>query len=276
MFIQFFTHSSFFLVGLFAGGFFVFIRSRLKLTLAEQEKAHFQERIRLLQHMQQEMGDKFKGLSVEALRQSQESFLQMAHASFEKLQQQAHHTFEKKEQAVDALIKPVKESLDKFEGKIREIETARVGAYAGLKEQVSHLLETQKQLRQETSNLVKALRAPVVRGRWGEIQLRRVVELAGMVDHCDFFEQETVIAEEKRFRPDLLVRLPGKKNIVIDAKVPLEAYLEAIENPDEEQRKYKMPVCCKTVSWTLFINSLISSAVDPSALIIKFPCIRET
>ena len=121
--------------------------------------------------------------------------------------------------------------------KIRALETVREGAYQALTTQVDGLLETQRQLRQETGNLVKALRSPVVRGRWGEIQLRKVVELAGMVNHCDFFEQQSVDGENGKLRPDLIVKLPAHKNVVVDSKCPLSAYLEALDATDDETRK---------------------------------------
>jgi DNA recombination protein RmuC len=123
---------------------------------------------------------------------------------------------------------------------LRDLEQARVGAYEGLREQVANLLNEQKALRGETRNLVGALRQPTVRGRWGEIQLRRVVELAGMLPHCDFLEQHTVTVEEGRLRPDLLVKLPGGGVVVVDAKVPLQAYLDALEAPDEATRSLRL------------------------------------
>ena len=134
---------------------------------------------------------------------------------------------EQRQQAIDQLVKPLKESLEKVDGKIGEIEKARAGAYAELREQVRGLATSQLQLQAETGNLVKALRTPHIRGRWGEIQLRRVVELAGMVQYCDFTEQETVATEESRIRPDMIVRLPGGRTIVVDSKVPFDAFYES-------------------------------------------------
>jgi len=143
-------------------------------------------------------------------------------------------------QALVDLVAPVRDSLDKVDSKIQELEKARAGAYAALHEQVRGLAETQSQLRAETGKLVTALRTPGVRGRWGEIQLRRVVEMAGMLDHCDFVTQTAVASEEGRLRPDLLVRLPAGKTIVVDAKTPLDGYLQAIEAPDEPTRKARL------------------------------------
>jgi DNA recombination protein RmuC len=138
------------------------------------------------------------------------------------------------------IVAPVRDSLQRVDSQIREIEKERAGAYAALQEQVRSLIETQSQLRSETGRLVTALRTPHVRGNWGEMQLRRVVEMAGMLDHCDFTSQTTLRGEDGRLRPDLLVRLPGGRTIVVDAKTPLEAYLRAIEAGDETTRKARL------------------------------------
>ena len=154
----------------------------------------------------------------------------------EKFQEGAKGDLEKRQVAIAELLNPVKESLHKLDTGMRQIEKERKGDQESLKEQVRSLLENEKQLKQETSNLVKALRTPLARGRWGEIQLRRVVELAGMLNNCDFFEQQHDVNDEVRLRPDLIVRLPGGSQVIVDAKVPLEAYLEAIHADDENVR----------------------------------------
>ncbi len=216
------------------------VRATQLATTLDQERKQAEEKLAMLNEAQRKLENAFKALAAEALKSNNQSFLELAKATLEKFQETAKGDLEKRQQAIHELVKPVKESLDKVDAKINELEKARSGAYQGLTEQVRSLMETQQQLRSETSNLVKALRAPQVRGRWGEIQLKRVVEMAGMLDHCDFYEQQSAETEEGRLRPDLLVRLPGRKNIVVDSKAPLMAYLEAIEAPDDETRKAKL------------------------------------
>src|ERR1039458_3528002 len=173
-------------------------------------------------------------------RETEAALLDVARSAMAQAQDAARGDLELRQQAIAELVMPVRASLDKVDCKIQELEKSRAGAYAALHEQVRGLLETQQQLRTETGKLVTALRTPGGRGRWGEIQLRRVVEMAGMLDHCDFVTQAAVTSEEGRLRPDLLVRLPASKIIVVDAKTPLDGYLQAIEAPDEQTRKARL------------------------------------
>jgi DNA recombination protein RmuC len=215
--------------------------------MLDHERRQAEEKLALLHEAQQRLADAFKALASDALRSNNQSFLDLAKATLEKFQESAKGDLERRQQAIQELVKPVKESLEKVDSKINDLEKARAGAYSGLTEQVKSLLETQKQLQSETSNLVKALRAPHVRGRWGEMQLKRVVEMAGMLDHCDFYEQQSADAEGGRLRPDLLVRLPGNKTIVVDAKAPLSAYLDAVEAKDEETRTGRLQAHARQV-----------------------------
>ena len=194
----------------------------------------------VLRWRKQETESAFKALSADALARNNQAFLELARATLGQTQEAARGDLEMRQQAIVELVAPVRNSLDKVDSQIQELEKARAGAYAALREQVSDLGETQSQLRAETGKLVTALRTPGVRGRWGEIQLRRVVEMAGMLDHCDFVTQAAVTSEEGRLRPDLLVRLPAGKIIVVDAKTPLDGYLQAIEAGDEQTRKARL------------------------------------
>ena len=206
----------------------------------ESERALFAERQATLEAARASFADAFKSISADALAKNNLSFLELARAALEAQQTAAKGELEKRQQAIGELVAPVKTSLEKFELQITWLEKARVDAYATLTEQVRSLAGAQDQLRLETGNLVKALRAPQTRGRWGELQLKRVVEMAGMLDHCDFHEQESTTTEDGRLRPDLIVRLPGGKNIVVDAKAPLAAYLDALEATDEEAKRRKL------------------------------------
>jgi DNA recombination protein RmuC len=210
------------------------------LATLEQERKQGAEKLAVLDDAQKKLLDAFKALSAEALKSNNQSFLELAKATLGTFQETAKGDLDKRQQAIRQMVLPVRESLDKVDTKIQELEKARSGAYHGLREQITSLQETQKELRSETSNLVKALRRPQVRGRWGEIQLRRVVEMAGMLDHCDFDEQPSTDTEEGRLRPDMVVRLPAGKNIVVDAKAPLEAYLNAVEATDDATRTEKL------------------------------------
>jgi len=211
------------------------LRASLQATLEGERRALAEERA-LVADAERRLGDTFRALSAEALEASGTSFLRLARESLEKYQEGARGDLESREKSIRDLVEPMRQALSKFEVQVTDLERRREGAYAGLSEQVRSLAEAQTQLRSEASNLVKALRAPQVRGRWGEVQLRRVVELAGMVEHCDFAEQETVAGSDGRLRPDLVVRLPGGRCVVVDAKAPLSAYLSAVEAKDETER----------------------------------------
>ncbi|MGA2725662.1 MAG: DNA recombination protein RmuC [Bryobacteraceae bacterium] len=207
--------------------------------LGLSEKAA-QEKLALLEEARQKLADAFRALSAEALKSNNEAFLQLARETLEKHQIQAKGELESRQKAIEQIVRPLAESLGKVDQQIQELEKTRVGAYAGLTEQVRTMGETQAKLQAETANLVTALRAPQARGRWGEIQLQRVVELAGMIERCDFDQQPSVDTEDGRLRPDLVVHLPLGKSIVVDAKVPLKAYLEAVEAADEATRAAKL------------------------------------
>lgn len=190
----------------------------------------------LIDHTRQELVGSFQALSGEALKQNNEAFLKLAAVSFESLQIKAEGDLVQRQQAVDALVRPLQESLQRYDEQLRLLEQSRQSAYGGLDQHLKSLAESQQRLQQETGNLVKALRAPTVRGQWGELTLKRVAELAGMVDHCDFAEQLSVTGDEGRFRPDMVVQLPGGRQIIVDAKTVLSAYLDAHEAQNEAQQ----------------------------------------
>ena len=210
-------------------------QARLAAELAS-ERAASAEKLALLEDTGRRLRESFQALSAEALRSNNRSFLELATTSLREFQKSATFDLESRQKAIADMVTPIRNSLHEVDTKIQQVEKERATAYAVLGEQVKSLALSQQQLQSETANLVKALRAPSVRGRWGEIQLKRVVELAGMLEHCDFDEQRTVATEDGRLRPDLVVRLPGGKNVVVDAKAPLEAYLESLEAEDDARR----------------------------------------
>jgi DNA recombination protein RmuC len=204
-------------------------------------RAQYTARLVSIEEARGRLETTMKALASDALSQSNQSFLELAKSQLEQLQKQTTSDLEQRKQAVEHLVAPLKESLTKVDGKLQELEVARTRAYAELSTQVRQLAETQKDLRSETGNLVSALRdRPNVRGRWGEIQLRRVVEMAGMLEHCDFETQHHVTTEDGRLRPDLVVRLPGSKTVVVDAKCAGQAYLESLSCTDDEERAAKL------------------------------------
>lgn len=219
-------------------------RHRLELTLRETEirmeaqQAAAEEKLAMLEEARNRLSDAFKALSSEALQKNNEAFLQLAQENLSRFQSSAREDLEQRQESINKLVKPLSESLEKMDREIRELESKRAEAFAGLTQHLKSLVSVQERLQDETSNLVKALRAPQVRGRWGELQLRRTVELAGMINYCDFEEQSSVQTEEGRQRPDMIVRLPNGRNIVVDAKAPLAGYLDALEasTPEEQKR----------------------------------------
>jgi DNA recombination protein RmuC len=213
----------------------------IELTTAlDHERRQAQEKITLLEEAQARLSQTFKVLSADALSANNQSFLDLAKSTLEKFQESAKTDLTSRQKAIGEMLTPVQQALNKVDVKLVDLEKERVGAYQVLRNQVSELVNSQKELRQETSNLVKALRAPSVRGQWGEMQLKRVVEMAGMVAHCDFTEQVSVEGESGRLRPDMVVNLPGGKKIIVDAKAPLSAYLEALEAQDEQIRSERL------------------------------------
>lgn len=213
--------------------------TRLETTLEHERKAA-DEKVAILNDATKKLSDAFKALSAEALKSNNQSFLELAKITLEKYQTEAKSDLEQRQKAVENLVTPIKQSLEKVDIQIRDLENSRQQAYGSLTEQVKSLIYTQEKLQSETGNLVKALRTPTVRGHWGEIQLKRVVEIAGMLQYCDFYQQQSVTTEEGRLRPDILVRLPGGKNIIVDAKAPLQAYLDALEGVSDDHRLSKL------------------------------------
>jgi DNA recombination protein RmuC len=196
--------------------------------------ASSQEKILFLTNAQEKTMDSFRSLSFEALEKNSQSFLDLAKSTLEKYQEGAKAELEKRQISIIEAVAPVKEALTKIDSEMKSLEKERKGDQEALKEHLKLLVDSEKHLRMETSMLVKALRTPIGRGRWGEIQLKRVVELAGMIDHCDFYEQQSRDIGDAIIRPDLLIKLPGGRQVIVDAKVPLDAYLDASMTNDDE------------------------------------------
>jgi DNA recombination protein RmuC len=211
-------------------------KARLESAL-EGERKTSNEKIELVTRASEELRNAFKAMAADALKSNHSSFLLIAQETLKRFQSEARGDLDARQKAVADMVAPVRESLTKVDEKIQQMEVARGDAYGELRAQVQSLITTQKELQSETGNLVRALRTPNVRGRWGEIQLRRVVEIAGMLSYCDFTEQESVNTESGRLRPDLVVKLPGGKHVVVDAKTPLQAFLDAFETTDEDARR---------------------------------------
>ena len=215
-------------------------KARLESDLASERKSS-NEKIEFLtkagERAAADLQNTFKALAGDALKSNNSLFLQIAQETLKRFQTEALSDLDSRQKAVADMVAPVRDSLNKVDAQIQQLELERGKAYSAIHTQVQSLIVTQKELQSETGNLVRALRTPNVRGRWGEIQLRRVVEIAGMLPYCDFAEQETVNTESGRLRPDLVVKLPGGKHVVVDAKTPLQAFLDAFETDNEDARR---------------------------------------
>ena len=206
----------------------------------EAERRSNADKLAVMEQAELRLREAFQSMGAEALRQNSESFMQLARTSLTEMQQTSNSDLELRQQAITELVSPIRETLEKMDGTLHKVELARVGSYESLIEQVRSMGEAQRELSGRTKQLGDALRAPTVRGRWGEMQLKRVCEMAGMLDHCDFTEQTSVDTGDGRLRPDLTVRLPGGKVIIVDAKAPLMSYLAATECGDEQERERLM------------------------------------
>jgi DNA recombination protein RmuC len=203
---------------------------------AQEAQFRLEEQKKDLVKAREDLTQAFAALAGEALKSNNQAFLDLAKSAFATLQAEAKGDMDQRRQAVETLITPLNDALKRYEGHVAEMEKSRQSAYGGLDAHLKSLAEAQERLQRETGNLVKALRAPQVRGQWGEITLKRVAELSGMVEHCDFFEQETVEGEAGRLRPDMIIQLPAGRQIVVDAKAVLSAYLEAVDAQDDAVR----------------------------------------
>jgi DNA recombination protein RmuC len=216
-------------------------QGELEANLSGHKRRHAEQQ-QLLNDMEARFANTFRALSNDALQNSQQQFVTLAQQALRATQEEAQGVFDKRHIAVEQLITPVAQSLEKVQSRVGEIEQARENAYTSLLEQVRHLAESQASLNKETHRLVKALRQPSGRGQWGEMQLKRCVEMAGMQEHCEFLN--TAVAESNKeaeltstqLRPDLLVKLPGHQQVVVDAKAPMGAYLDALEAEDDQER----------------------------------------
>ena len=209
-------------------------------TLLESQHEYMQEKARTLVDLRRQFEVTFKSLAGDALRANSSEFIKLAEVNFRNLHSRADGALEQREKAVENMVRPIREALEKTDEQVRRMEKERQQAFGSLNQHLRFMAEAQEQLRGETRNLVKALRRPEVRGQWGELTLKRLAELAGMVEHCDFEQQLSMDTENGRQRPDMVVRMPGEREIIVDAKAPMDAYLGAVETADEGERKREL------------------------------------
>jgi len=229
------------LVGLLLGALISWLiasrrHARLEATINNAEALQ-RERDIAFEIARSQLTTAFSELANQSLKSNSENFLRLAKEKLGAQQDQAKRDLGDREKAIEDLVKPIRDSLDASQKQITELEKTRSEAYGGIKSQLEAMQLSQQSLTQETQNLVKALRRPEVRGRWGEITLRRLVELAGMVEHCDFQEQVHNVGDDQVIRPDMVVRMPNQRDVIVDVKTPLDAYLEAVEAKDDTQRQ---------------------------------------
>ncbi|WP_292441004.1 DNA recombination protein RmuC [Methylophaga sp.] len=213
--------------------------TELSLNL-ELEKKQQKQLDEILQQTQAQLANTFNQLSNEALSRNNNSFLKLAEENLKRFQSEAKADLSSKEKAIEQLVKPISEALQQTTKQIHDIEKERKESYGSLRTTIDQMTKSQQQLQLETQNLVQALRRPEVRGQWGEMTLRRLAELSGMVAHCDFFEQTHTATENGSIRPDMIVKLPEKRDIIVDAKTPLDAYLSAIQAKDDSERQREL------------------------------------
>jgi DNA recombination protein RmuC len=206
----------------------------------EMEKKNQAQMDEMLKHTQSQLASTFSELSNEALSRNNNSFLKLAEENLKRFQSEAKADLSSREKAIEQLVKPINEALQQTSKQIHEIEKERKESYGSLRSTIDSMTKSQQQLQLETQNLVQALRRPEVRGQWGEMTLRRLAELSGMVAHCDFFEQTHTNTETGSIRPDMIVKLPEKRDIIVDAKTPLDAYLSAIQAKEDSQRQKEL------------------------------------
>ncbi|HIF18674.1 MAG: DNA recombination protein RmuC [Cycloclasticus sp.] len=208
------------------------LETRLSVEKELTEQAKHNEK-----GLMQSFRDSFSALSSQALRENNEEFLKLARENFSKQQNTAESRLSEKEKAFSDMVSPIKDILKQTDAQLKKLEADRQQAFGSISQFLQNMTETQNQLQSETRNLVQALRRPEVRGQWGELTLKRLAELAGLVEHCDFFEQEHLATDEGAMRPDMIIRMPDQRDIVVDAKTPLDAYLTATEQTDDALRK---------------------------------------
>ncbi len=213
--------------------------AKLEISLELERKA-MDVQHQSMQQLNSQLKDSFNALAANALQSNNAQFLRLARENLEQFHIKAEGELEKREKAVENLVKPIREALDKTESQVRKMENERQQAHGALTRHLETMAESHRLLQHETRNLVQALRRPEVRGQWGELTLKRLAELAGMVEHCDFIEQESLQTGQGAQRPDMVIRMPDRREIVVDAKTPLDAYLSAVESTDDEQRKHHL------------------------------------